>query len=129
VANRHQPQERGDQERVPEPGSSASAAALSAGVSSRPDTSRRHGADQHGPEAADEGAEERPPERGAHTHIRGQVARVVRDVDRPGELIGGRGEQLGQERDRREVAQIQLAGGKWARPTTAVITRSPAIST
>jgi hypothetical protein len=70
------------------------------------------GANQHHPGTADQGAEVGPPERLAHPDIARQVARVVRDVDRPAELVGRGGEELREEGHRVKAAQVPLPGRK-----------------
>jgi hypothetical protein len=69
------------------------------------------GADQHHPGAADERTEVGPPERLAHPDIARQVARVVRHVDRPAELVGGGGEHLREEGHGAKAAELPLRGG------------------
>ena len=70
-----------------------------------------NGADQHHPGPADEGTEVGPPERGAHAHIARQVARIVRDVERPAQLVGGRREQLREEGHGANSAGSHCAAG------------------
>ncbi len=76
---------------------------------------RRERADQHRPRAADERAEVGPPERGAHAHVARQVAGIVGDVNRPRDLVRGRGEQLRQEGHGPELAKFEAGARNRAR--------------
>ena len=69
---------------------------------------RGNGSHQRGPSATDEGADVGPEKGGADADLFGKVSRIVRDVDRPGQLIGSRGEQLDEKRDHRKAVNVQL---------------------
>ncbi len=70
----------------------------------------RHGADQHGPRAADERAQIGPPERGADPHVAGQIAGIIGYVNGPRDLIRGGRKQLRQKRHGAKIAPRELFG-------------------
>ena len=65
-----------------------------------------------------------PVERLAHRHVRRQVARVVRDVDRPADLVAGHDAELAEERAGLEVADVERARGI-VRVKNSVIVKMP----